>query len=305
MAIDPLKVAVLGPGGVGGLLAALLARAGSPVVVLAGEETCRALDTRGLHVESVRFGDFTTPVRTALRLEEPVDACFITVKSTHLMEALKRVPVEAAGQGLVIPLLNGLDHISFLRSVYPAVNVVAATMRVEVARVRAGEIRHTSPFASIDLAAMAQNRYRVERVAALLKSVGLGAHVRDDETQMLWDKLVMLAPLALLTTHERANLGVVRTRRRDELAAAIHEVAAVARADGADIDAQGVVSMLDAAPESMESSMQRDQAEGRPLELDGIGSAVLWRAARFRIAVPVTTRLVEELRARNAQQARK
>jgi len=48
----------------------------------------------------------------------------------------------------------------------------------------------------------------------------------------------------------------------------------------------------------MESSMQHDQAAGRQLELDAIGGAVIRRAARARVDVPVTARLVEELRSR-------
>jgi len=48
----------------------------------------------------------------------------------------------------------------------------------------------------------------------------------------------------------------------------------------------------------MESSMQRDQAAGQPLELDAIGGAVLRHAAAAGVPVPVTARLVEELRER-------
>lgn len=40
--IEPRTLAVLGPGGVGGLLAALMARAGHRVICLAGEETTQA-----------------------------------------------------------------------------------------------------------------------------------------------------------------------------------------------------------------------------------------------------------------------
>lgn len=45
---DELTVAVLGPGGVGGLLAALLARAGHRVICLAGDSTADALRTTGI-----------------------------------------------------------------------------------------------------------------------------------------------------------------------------------------------------------------------------------------------------------------
>jgi 2-dehydropantoate 2-reductase len=109
-----------------------------------------------------------------------------------------------------------------------------------------------------------------------------------------------LAPLALLTTHARANVGEVRTRRRHDALALISEVAAVARAEGAEGDSEATVRLLDAAPPAMESSMQRDQAAGRPLELDAIGGTVLRRAARAGVGVPVTARLVDELRERSS-----
>jgi 2-dehydropantoate 2-reductase len=166
---------------------------------------------------------------------------------------------------------------------------------VEAVRVEPGLIRHTSPFAFIDIAAKDENRDRVDQLAARMAATGLTVRVRDDETSMLWDKLAILAPMALLTTHERANVGAIRTRRRDDALAMIAEVAAVAAAEGSTVDSTAVAQMFDAAPETMESSMQRDQAAGRPLELDAIGGAVVRRAERYGIDVPVTARLVREL----------
>lgn len=299
MGAESPRYAVLGPGGVGGLLAALLARAGSSVVVLAGEETSRAIAERGIRLESKKFGDFTVPIRAATRLAEAVDACFITVKATQLGEALERVPATALGAGLVVPFLNGIDHVARLRSVYPPASVVAATIRVETARVEPGVIRQLSPFAAVELAASDANRERVTALAAQLQATGLDVRVREDETAMLWDKLAMLAPLALLTTHERGNIGMVRSRRRDDAVAVINEVVAVARAEGSSVNAEKVIGMIDQAPESMESSMQRDQAGGRPLEVDAIGGAVLRHAEKQGIAVPMTRRLVDELEARS------
>lgn len=280
-------------------MAALLARTGNSVTVIAGDQTSRAIAERGIRVESKRFGDFNVSVRTAIRLAEPVDACFVTVKSTQLREALERVPAGALGQGLVIPFLNGIDHVDLLRSIYDPAAVVAATIRVEAARVEPGVIRQMSPFAAVELAASAANRNRVDAVAGQLKATGLDVRVREDETPMLWDKLVMLAPLALLTTHERGNAGAVRTRRRDDAIAVIKEVAAVAVAEGGTVDAESVIRMLDAAPESLESSMQRDQAGGRRLELDAIGGSVVRHAEKRGIPVPMTRRLVDELQARS------
>lgn len=295
------RVAVLGPGGVGGLLAALLARAGDSVIVLASESTARTIGERGLKLQSARFGDFETPVDSAVQLRGPVDACLITVKATQLESALERVPAAAVGEALLVPFLNGIDHVSRIRARYPASSVVAATIRVETARTEAGAIRHTSPFAAVEIATSPTVADRVEKLAAHLRAAGLDVKVRDEEVPMLWDKLVLLGPLALLTTHARANLGEVRTHRRDDARALIWEASSVAKAEGVAADPEAVLRMFDSAPAAMESSMQRDQAAGLPLEIDAIGGAILEHAARAGVAAPVTTRLVEELRERESR----
>jgi 2-dehydropantoate 2-reductase len=268
------------------------------VEILASEATSRALDEHGLRVESQRFGDFEVAVRSATRLDSPVDACLIAVKNTQLTDALGRVPAAALGDGLVVPFLNGIDHVDLLRGIYPPASVAAATIRVETARVEPGLIRQTSPFVSVEIAFSDANRERVERLVAQLIAAGLDVRIREDELSMLWDKLSFLAPLALVTTHERANAGVIRTRRREDTLAVIAEVAAVAAAEGAAVDPEGVIRFLDSVPATMESSMQRDQAAGRPTEIEAIGGAVVRRAARAGVDVPVTNRLVEALRTR-------
>ena len=292
------RVAVLGPGGVGGFLAAMLARAGTSVLLLAGDETAHAIARSGLRLESARYGSFEVAPRSATRLEDPVDACLITVKATQLHEALDRVPAGKLEHGLVIPFLNGLDHVDLLRDVYSPDRVVPATIRIETARVSVGVVRHTSPFAAVEIAPAPGNRARVEEFAARLRDAGVDVRLRDDEVAMLWEKFALLAPMALLTTHERANAGVVRAKRRQDVLALIAEVAAVARADHVAIDEAGVLTVFDAVPDSMETSMQRDQAAGRPLELDALGGTLLRRAAAGGVEVPLTRRLVEDLQAR-------
>ena len=77
-----MKIAVLGPGGVGGLLAALLERNGEQVVVVARESTAEVISEHGLRVSSVSFGEFVAHPRALTRLEEPVDALIVATKAT-------------------------------------------------------------------------------------------------------------------------------------------------------------------------------------------------------------------------------
>jgi 2-dehydropantoate 2-reductase len=295
------SVAVVGPGGVGGLLGAVLARAGHRVVYVARPETAATLNSAGLSLRSAQFGEIQVPVQAAPRLTGPVDACLLAVKATSLEPALAGVPAEALGDGLMLPLLNGVDHMAVLRDRYPADQVVAGAIRVESTRVAAGRIEHTSPFSWIEVASATAPSERVEALAAQLRRAGFDVTVRDDETALLWDKLAFLAPLALLTTYADAPTGVVRDKWRTDLETVIDEVTAVARAAGAPVPAAAVLGMFDRVPAGMKSSMQRDAEANRPTELDAIGGAVLRAARRLGVETPVTARLVDELQGRLSQ----
>ena len=122
--------------------------------------------------------------------------------------------------------------------------------------------------------------------------------VSDDAATVMWSKLTFLAALALLTTAAAAPAGEVREQRRDDLVAMVGEIAAVAQAEGAKVQADDVVTFFDGIPAGMRSSMQRDAEAGNRLELNAIAGAVVRAAGRHGIPVPVTTRYVEELRER-------
>lgn len=144
-----MTVAILGPGGVGGLVAGALDRAGTPAIVVARESTAGLIAERGLEVSSVRLGDFVAHPRAVARLEEPVEALVVATKATGLQEGLERI---ATRPTLVLPLLNGLDHLAPLRERFGEEAVVAGTIRVEADRPQAGVVVHTSPFLRIDMA---------------------------------------------------------------------------------------------------------------------------------------------------------
>ncbi|MEU9213862.1 2-dehydropantoate 2-reductase [Streptomyces sp. NPDC048415] len=296
MAKDRLTVAVLGPGGVGGLLAALLARAGNRVICLAGEQSARVLGADGIRVRSAHFGDFTARVEADTELREPVDACLIAVKATVLDAALERVPAKVLGDdGLVVPFLNGVEHPAALRARYRPEQVAPAVIRVESTRLAPGLIEHGSPFAEIDLTGDTAPRERLDALAGALEWAGARVQVQDGEAAALWAKMAFLAPFALLTTRYGLPLGDVRTQHREELAALVEETAAVSRASGAPVDPAAALARYDAFPPQTKSSMQRDAEAGRPLELDAIGGALLRAAERFGVPVPVAGGLVREL----------
>jgi 2-dehydropantoate 2-reductase len=297
--LPPIRVAVLGPGGIGGLLAVLLARRGDRVTCLAPPATAAHLAEHGLELRSPTLGDARVEVEAASRLDHPVDVVFVTVKATQLAAAVEAVPADVLSDGLVVPFLNGIDHMAWLRERYPAGQVVAGTIRIESTRVGPGLIEHASPFAIVQLAAAdPSRREQVEALGARLAATGLDVTVRDDEAATLWSKLSVLAPIALVTTWTAAPYREAKAGHWDEVAAVAGEIVTAARADGVDLDEAALLAMLERLPD-MRSSMQKDAAAGRPIELDAIGGAVLRAAERGGTDAPVTARLVADLKARH------
>ncbi len=292
-----MTVAVLGPGGVGGLVAGALDHAGTPVVVVARDSTAELIAARGLRVSSVLLGDFIAHPRAVDHLDEPVDALVVATKATGLCEALERVAGRSSGgqPALVLPLLNGLDHLAVLRERFGEETVVAGTIRVEADRPEAGVVVHTSPFLRIDMAsAYASAQPRMQALAATLKAAGIPARVEGSEAQVMWGKLVRLNALACTTSAFDKLLGEILAtpELRAELVGAIEEGCAVAAAEGANVEAADPLSELSAAHATLGSSMQRDIAAGRPPELDAIPGAVLRAAARQGVECPTIERLV-------------
>jgi 2-dehydropantoate 2-reductase len=293
-----MKIAVLGPGGVGGLVAGALDRAGNEVLVVAREPTAAAISEQGLRVHSVTLGDFVARPRALARLSEPVDALIVATKAAGLAPALERI---ATQPGVVLPLLNGLDHLALLRERFPAESVLAGSIRVEADRPEPGVVVHTSPFLLVSMAGEPAVHSAMHALADALSRAEIPTQVLDSEAQVMWSKLVRLNALACVTSAHDVLLGEIRSTPalRAELVGAIEEACAVGRAQGApDVDPRVAIAELERAHDSLGSSMQRDIAAGREPELDAIPGAVLRAGARHGIACPTIERLVAMIEAR-------
>jgi 2-dehydropantoate 2-reductase len=224
-----------------------------------------------------------------------VDALFVCTKSVGLEAALERIEPTPS---LVVPLLNGLDHMQILRERFGAGRVAAGTIRIESDRPRVAEIVQTSPAVRIELASdSAKLRARLEDLAAILQRADIPALVGRSEAQILWSKLVRLNALACTTSAADRPIGFIRSDPgwRRELEACIAETTAVANADGAKIDGADLLGELDSAHPDLGSSMRRDIDAGRPPELEAIPGSVLRAARRHCLRCPTVARLSAQI----------
>jgi 2-dehydropantoate 2-reductase len=280
---------VLGPGGVGGTLAVRLALAGNRVICVARAETAEAIAQDGLTLEGQ---DETLRARpeAVQQLEAPVELLIVAVKAFGLDDALGRIERAAVAGGVVLPLLNGLEHVDPIRARLGTGVAAGSIGRLEAYRRDATTIVQTSP--APPLVSVASDTCAPAVLARSVEALDVpGIEVRQlgSEKQVLWEKAARLVPLAAVTSVTQRSLGDLRADRdsRAQLLAAIEEACAVALADGVDVSVAAQWEMIEAMPPTLTTSTARDVAAGRPSEVDAIVGSVV--RAGHRLGVPTAT----------------
>lgn len=293
-------VAVLGPGAIGGFIAAVLWRHGVDVTCVARESTAEIICRDGIRFESVMFGNFVARTKAVSSLDIKPDILFVTTKATSLDAALERVDKELVENTVIIPLLNGIEHVSLLRDQYGPV-VAPGIISIESKYLGSNHISHVSPFARVLYASDNDiSPERLEEVALLLNDSGLETKILSSEAEVLWGKLVRLNALACTTAAADKEIGYIRTdsQWRKQLTGCVEEGVDVARAHGVEMNPVSVLRFIDTLPETLGTSMQRDIAAGRLPELDAITGAVIRACKRKGLACPTIERLFEKIQQR-------
>ncbi len=293
---NQLKHAILGVGGVGGLIGASLARLGHSVTLVLRRDSLASYPEQ-LKLESA-FGNFCAPIARAAEVP-PVDVLWLTVKATQLQDSLDSI-TDPEKITAIVPLLNGIDHLARLREQYGDDRVIPATIAVETERIAPGHIIHRSPFAILNVSST--GRSLLGPTLDQLPKLGFECHFIEDEATLMWTKAVFLAPIALATTAFNQPVGGVMSNPewKAQWQSCVREACAVATAEGAKVDANVVFTRMSGAPYGMRSSMQKDVERGNPPELDAIAGSILRASARHKISVPVIGKMVGLIEQRTA-----
>jgi 2-dehydropantoate 2-reductase len=289
-----MRHAILGAGGVGGLIGACLAHAGEPVTLVVRPETLDAHPPK-LQLDST-LGKWSVEVRWAASVP-PADVLWLTVKATQLEVALRSI-TDIGSVGAIVPLLNGIDHLELLRSKYGRDRVIPATFAGETERASMGHIIHRSPFARLNVSS--RGRGLLQTTIDQLQGMGFTCNFVDDQATLMWSKLVFLGPFALTTSAFDRTIGEVIAEPETwrQLQACVREACAAGQAEGARVEADAILDMIRSAPPGMRSSMQKDVKQGRVPELDAIGGPIVRAAKRHGLKAPVTEGLIVQIERR-------
>jgi 2-dehydropantoate 2-reductase len=285
------KVAVIGGGAVGGLVAAAAQAQGHDTVL------CVRTPFPALEVKS-NGAIRTVPVRIATdpEQEQPAEWVLLATKAQDTASAAPWLRRFTGPETIVAVLQNGIDHGDRVRPFIGQAKVLPALVYTSVERIGPGRIVHhagSQIFVPEGRAGAA--------LASLLGGGGIEVVLEPDFLTASWRKLLANAAANPITALTIRRIGVMREPKIRELALGIfRETLAVARAAGANLTENDVAAMVeryDTLTETSGSSMLYDRLAGRPLEYEALSGAVVRMADRHNIPVPLNRAMLALLEA--------
>lgn len=290
-----MRIAVVGPGGVGGYFGGRLAEAGEEVVFLARGRTLEALRSRGLRVDSIR-GSFHLPSVAATDDPAeigPVDAVLLCVKAWQVAGVAPALAPMLGSDTVVVPLENGVEAFDELAAQLGASHVARGLCRIISRVVEPGHIAHEGAVPHVAFGERnGRPSSRLETLRDAFARAGVAVDIPANIDAAVWEKFLFIASIGGIGAVTRSPIGAIRetSATRELLEAAMREVLTLARARGVRLD-EGVISktlsFVDSLPASGTASMQRDIMEGRPSELESQNGAVVRLGREANLATPV------------------
>ena len=303
-----MKILIMGAGGIGGYYGAILARQGHEVTFVARGAHLAAMRERGLEVRDRGETFVLDPARVVGTPGEAggndFDFVLFTVKTYDTESAAVALRPAVGSDTAVLPLQNGVDSVDQLSAALGAEHVLGGMTQIGARIVERGVVERFSPFCQIVLGEPGGGvSERAERIAAALREVGVDATASPDVQRALWEKFMMLAPMASINSAARLPTGDVRAtpETRSLFFGMLDEVVAVGRAAGVNLPEESVESMRSFylnLPDTHTTSMQRDYEDQRRVELESLAGSVVRRGDALGVETPSFDVLYAVLRAR-------
>lgn len=300
--------AILGPGALGSILAAHLARAGHQVVLIASERRAAQIERDGLHITGLADIRIHVPVLREAAQLPPTGVLIVAMKTPGTAEAIARLPKERLGAALSIQ--NGPLKNEILTAAFGAERVLGALANMSGELLTSGEVLFTRNV-NIPIGELSgEITSRARDIASAIDAAGVRASAVSGIVSLEWSKFVAwvgMMALSVITRSltwkylEDAGSATVLTqlvREMGDLARALHieitdqsvlPVATLCRESPAralEILHQIGHEFRTNAPQHRMSALQDLEAR-RPLEVHETLGYAAGRAAELGLTLPL------------------
>lgn len=300
-----MKIAIIGPGALGLLLATNLAGTNGNTVWLLDHNPERAAQINGKLLLSIDDQEFPVniPVTSAPEHIGKTDLVLLCVKSMDVAPALQRIAPLFSSTTLLIPFQNGIGHIDPIDNSTVAAQTAFGVTSQGATLIAPGRVRHGGAgLTKIGFihAADPHRHKQLKNAARILSESGFETATVENILDHIWGKLLINIGINALTVIYDCPNGKLLDipEARETLIAAVQEGEKVACALGIHIENDPVKLTLGVCRTTATniSSMLQDARRKRPTEIDAINGALVTKAKKLSLEVPVNQELVKKVK---------
>ena len=284
-----MRVAVVGLGGVGGYIAASLAKTTHEIIGFARGEHLNVVQSQGLEIVE---DELCWSQKVDARALEDLDGYFegyfdivlFCVKSYDLRSSYEHIKSHTDKHSILLSFSNGVSNGDVLRELSDSI-VLDACVYILAHREKAGVVRKKG---KVFAAVFGGNDEATLRVDSLFKEANLRTKTPEDIKTAIWKKYIFISAFGTLTTYYAKSIGYIYEHHIAEAKTLLKEIASVANVVGVKIDEEVEKSLQTASkvPYDSSTSMALDFKNGNRDELESLSGYIVKKAKEFHVEVP-------------------
>ena len=296
-----MKIAVVGPGAIGCLIAAFLSKSKNEEIWLLDKDKERAakISQQGVVVDGIS-GNWVAKVKVTADPKEigDADVAVVCVKSYATKEAVLHCKALVADRTKVLTLQNGLGNIEIIGEVVGQDKVIGGVTNLGATLLDIGKVRHAGRGETVIGRIDGKIPVEMRSIRELFNNAGLETRISRDIKGLIWSKLIINAGINALTAVTRLHNGrlIEFEGTRRILREAVTEATRIAKRKKIRLiydDPLAKVEAVCEATASNISSMLQDVLKHKRTEIDFINGVIVRQGQGLGIPTPINALLTD------------
>ena len=289
-----MKIAIVGLGGVGGYIGAMLKKSGADVVGFARGEHLNQIQKNGLQIiEDENSWHVGLEVKSLDEADGYFDIVLFCVKSYDLKNSYEKISRHVGLDTVLISFSNGVSNGDTLRSLSDA-KVLDGCVYILSHIQEAGVIRKKG---KVFAAVFGGEESATTTLNDIFTKANLRTKTPNDIKTAIWKKYIFISAFATLTSYHDKSIGYVYEHHKDEAEELLKEISSIAHAKGIEIDDEVQKSLNTASkvPYDSTTSMWLDFKNKKQTELESLSGFIVKEGLACGVKTPLMQKMYKKL----------
>ncbi|MDQ0880710.1 ketopantoate reductase family protein [Peribacillus sp. V2I11] len=290
-----MNIVIIGAGALGSYFGGRLQQAGQDVQYLVRKNRAKQLKENGISITSPQGNYQFNYLHITENVSdiEKVDLVILAVKGQHLQGTLKDLKVLVEKGAKVLPLLNGLEHVSILQDEMGDEAVLGGSAFIIATLDEKGHVIHSNDNHDLIYGPLHPSQ---KKICDEFEQAAGSAIMKVSRTEniliRMWIKYMFITAFSGVTTASNLPIGTIRRfpETNGLLEKVLVEMKELANAYDVGITVENIAHALEnmaGLPDESTSSMHQDRRKGLTLEVEHLQGGALRLADKAGLKLPV------------------